>query len=81
MEMYDFDNSDHEDGHKPDGSDLLTKFDQLRGNAEMLSMKSIYNVQVPLCGFLNQLTSTDCLKLIVSAFSSIVQVKTTFEVK
>lgn len=50
-------------------SELLTQFHKVCWNAEILALKSLHDIEIPLCGHLNELTSSDCLKLIVSIFN------------
>lgn len=47
-------------------SELITHFDSIYGFAEVLALKSVREIQIPVCSSLTQLTSTDCLKLMVS---------------
>lgn len=47
-------------------SELITHFDSIYGFAEVLALKSVREIQILVCSSLTQLTSTDCLKLMVS---------------
>jgi len=47
-------------------SELITHFDSIYSFAEVLALKSVREIQIPVCSSLTQLTSTDCLKLMVS---------------
>jgi len=47
-------------------SELITHFDSIYSFAEELALKSVREIQIPVCSSLAQLTSTDCLKLMVS---------------
>jgi len=47
-------------------SELITHFDSIYGLAEVFALKSVREIQIPVCSSLTQLTSTDCLKLMVS---------------
>jgi len=49
-----------------DESELIVHYNSLYGFAEVLALKSVREIQMPVCNFLTQLTSTDCLKLMVS---------------
>ncbi|XP_022164015.1 uncharacterized protein LOC111029357 [Myzus persicae] len=46
-----------------DESELITHDNGLYTFAEVLALKSVREIQMPVCNFLTQLTSTDCLKL------------------
>lgn len=48
------------------GAALLTQFNELRCDVEVLALKTLYNIQIPVCGVLRQLSLKDCFKLIVS---------------
>lgn len=50
-------------------SDLLTDVDLLCWNAEILAMKNLHAIELPLCGFLTRLSAKDCVDLLVSIFS------------
>lgn len=47
-------------------SELITHFDRIYDFAKVLALKSVREIQIPICSSLTQLTSTDCLKLLVS---------------
>jgi hypothetical protein len=49
-------------------SELITHFDSIYNFAEVLALKVVREIQIPVCSSLIQLTSTDCLKLMVSIF-------------
>lgn len=55
-------------GHlnKHNGAVLLTQFNELRDDVEVLALKTLYDIQIPVCGVLRQLPLKDCFKLIVS---------------
>ncbi|XP_060849147.1 uncharacterized protein LOC132928472 [Rhopalosiphum padi] len=44
-------------------SELITHFDSIYNFAEVLALKSVREIEIPVCSSLIQLTSTDCLKL------------------
>ncbi|XP_025194963.1 uncharacterized protein LOC112594413 [Melanaphis sacchari] len=44
-------------------SELITHFDSIYRSAEVLALKRVCEIQIPICNSLTQLTSTDCLKL------------------
>lgn len=48
--------------------DLLTDVHQLCWNVEVLAIKNLHAVEVPLCGFLTHLSAKDCVELLVSIF-------------
>lgn len=58
--------NDFEHKRKDNKTVLLTQFNELRWDVEMLALKTLYDVQIPVCGFLRQLSLKDCFKLIVS---------------
>jgi len=47
--------------------ELLTNFDKRCYNAEILASITIHTIQMPLCSSLMQLTSTDCINILVSS--------------
>lgn len=47
-------------------SELITHFDTIYGFAEVLALKSVCEIQIPVCNSLTQLTSKDCIKLMAS---------------
>lgn len=47
-------------------SQLFEHFPELCWKAESLAMSSVHDIQIPICGVLSELTSTDCTDLIVS---------------
>lgn len=51
-----------------DESELITNYRNLWLNAEALALKCVNDIELPVCGFLSQLTSKECLSLIVSLF-------------
>lgn len=55
-------------GHlnKHNGAVLLTQFNELRDDVEVLALKTLYDIQIPVCDVLRQLPLKDCFKLIVS---------------
>lgn len=49
-----------------ESDELLTHFHQICWNAEDLALRNVHNIEIPICSILTELTSTDCLNLIVS---------------
>jgi hypothetical protein len=48
--------------------DLLTDFNQICLDVEILAIKNLHTVELPLCGFLTSLSAKDCVILLVSNF-------------
>ncbi|KAE9539982.1 hypothetical protein AGLY_005234 [Aphis glycines] len=44
-------------------SELITHFESIYNFAEVLALKNVREIQIPVCSSLTQLTSKDCLKL------------------
>lgn len=50
-------------------AELLTHFHEICTDVENLALKSVNNINLPVCGSLTQLTSMDCFNLLVNAMS------------
>lgn len=58
-----------------DESELLEDYNVLCWKTEDLALKSILNIELPLCSILTKLSSTNCLNLMVSIIVIFINIK------